>query len=250
MDKKDKKKTKHAPEAAAEQPDGSSGETERRAFAQEQLETMGTVSLTKGAHAIHCLTVIGQIEGHVEAPQGQKTTKYEHVIPQLVAVQEDPRIEGLLVLLNTVGGDVEAGLALAELIASITKPSATLVLGGGHSIGIPLAVSAQRSFIVPTATMTVHPVRHSGMILGVPQTMRWFEQMQERITGFVAGHSGMSEKRFTELMLHTGELVLDMGTVLDGRHAVKEKLIDQLGGISDALSWLYSEIESRGGGPA
>ena len=185
MDKKDKKKTKHAPEAATEQPAGSSEETERRAFAQDQLEAMGTVSLTKGAHAIHCLTVIGQIEGHVEAPQGQKTTKYEHVIPQLVAVQEDPAIEGLLVLLNTVGGDVEAGLALAELIASISKPSATLVLGGGHSIGIPLAVSARRSFIVPTATMTVHPVRHSGMILGVPQTMRWFEQMQERITGFV-----------------------------------------------------------------
>lgn len=217
---------------------------------KEKIEDLGALSCTRGPHMIHCLTVIGQIEGHVEAPQGQKTTKYEHVIPQLVAVQEDPRIEGLLVLLNTVGGDVEAGLALAELIASITKPSATLVLGGGHSIGIPLAVSAQRSFIVPTATMTVHPVRHSGMILGVPQTMRWFEQMQERITGFVAGHSGMSEKRFTELMLHTGELVLDMGTVLDGRHAVKEKLIDQLGGISDALSWLYSEIESRGGGPA
>ena len=223
---------------------------EQERLEKEKIEDLGALSCTRGPHIIHCLTVIGQIEGHVEAPQGQKTTKYEHVIPQLVAVQEDPRIEGLLVLLNTVGGDVEAGLALAELIASIRKPSATLVLGGGHSIGIPLAVSAQRSFIVPTATMTVHPVRHSGMILGVPQTMRWFEQMQERITGFVAGHSGMSEKRFTELMLHTWELVLDMGTVLDGRHAVKEKLIDQLGGISDALSWLYSEIESRGGGPA
>ena len=223
---------------------------EQERLEKEKIEDLGALSCTRGPHIIHCLTVIGQIEGHVEAPQGQKTTKYEHVIPQLVAVQEDPRIEGLLVLLNTVGGDVEAGLALAELIASIRKPSATLVLGGGHSIGIPLAVSAQRSFIVPTATMTVHPVRHSGMILGVPQTMRWFEQMQERITGFVAGHSGMSEKRFIELMLHTGELVLDMGTVLDGRHAVKEKLIDQLGGISDALSWLYSEIESRGDGPA
>ena len=179
----------------------------------------------------------------MEAPQGQKTTKYEHVIPQLVAVQEDPGIEGLLVLLNTVGGDVEAGLALAELIASISKPSAAVVLGGGHSIGIPLAVSARRSFIVPTATMTIHPVRHSGMILGVPQTMRWFEQMQERITGFVAAHSGMAEKRYTELMLRTGELVMDVGTVLDGRKAVREKLIDQLGGISDALEWLYQEIE-------
>ena len=245
MDKKEKKTTKHAPEAAAGQPAGGNEETERRAFAQEQLETMGTVSLTKGAHAIHCLTVIGQIEGHVEAPQGQKTTKYEHVIPQLVAVQEDPAIEGLLVLLNTVGGDVEAGLALAELIAGISKPSATLVLGGGHSIGIPLAVSARRSFIVPTATMTVHPVRHSGMILGVPQTMRWFEQMQERITGFVERHSQMPAGRFNELMLHTGELVMDMGTVLDGRRAVEEGLIDQLGGLSEAMRWLYREIESQ-----
>ena len=218
---------------------------EQERLEKEKIEDLGALSCTRGPHIIHCLTVIGQIEGHVEAPQGQKTTKYEHVIPQLVAVQEDPRIEGLLVLLNTVGGDVEAGLALAELIASITKPSATLVLGGGHSIGIPLAVSAQRSFIVPTATMTVHPVRHSGMILGVPQTMRWFEQMQERITGFVAGHSGMSEKRFTELMLHTGELVMDVGTVLDGERAVQEGLIDELGGLSDALEYLYAQIESR-----
>ncbi len=218
-------------------------QVEQQRLEKEQIEDMGTVYCTRGRHAIHCLTVIGQVEGHVEAPQGQKTTKYEHVIPQLVAVQEDPAIEGLLVLLNTVGGDVEAGLALAELIASVSKPSATLVLGGGHSIGIPLAVSAKRSFIVPTATMTIHPVRHSGMILGVPQTMRWFEQMQERITGFVADHSGISKDRYTELMLRTGELVMDVGTVLDGRRAVKEKLIDQLGGVSDALEWLYKEIE-------
>lgn len=218
-------------------------QVEQQRLEKEQIEDMGTVYRTRGRHAIHCLTVIGQVEGHVEAPQGQKTTKYEHVIPQLVAVQEDPAIEGLLVLLNTVGGDVEAGLALAELIASVSKPSATLVLGGGHSIGIPLAVSAKRSFIVPTATMTIHPVRHSGMILGVPQTMRWFEQMQERITGFVADHSGISKDRYTELMLRTGELVMDVGTVLDGRRAVKEKLIDQLGGVSDALEWLYKEIE-------
>lgn len=203
----------------------------------------GIVPATKGRHAIHCLTVIGTIEGHTLSPDAQKTTKYEHVIPQLVDIEEDPEIEGLLVILNTVGGDVEAGLALAELIASISKPSATVVLGGGHSIGIPLAVSARRSFIVPTATMTVHPVRHSGMILGVPQTMRWFEQMQERITGFVAGHSGITAERYSELMLRTGELVMDVGTMLDGKKAVKEKLIDQLGGISDALEWLYREIE-------
>lgn len=223
--------------------DEKSSPVEQQRLEQEQIEDLGSIWRTRGKHAIHCLTVVGQVEGHVEAPQGQKTTKYEHVIPQLVAVQEDPGIEGLLVLLNTVGGDVEAGLALAELIASISKPSAAVVLGGGHSIGIPLAVSARRSFIVPTATMTIHPVRHSGMILGVPQTMRWFEQMQERITGFVAAHSGMTEKRYTELMLRTGELVMDVGTVLDGRKAVREKLIDQLGGISDSLEWLYQEIE-------
>ena len=223
--------------------DEKSSPVEQQRLEQEQIEDLGSIWRTRGKHAIHCLTVVGQVEGHVEAPQGQKTTKYEYVIPQLVAVQEDPGIEGLLVLLNTVGGDVEAGLALAELIASISKPSAAVVLGGGHSIGIPLAVSARRSFIVPTATMTIHPVRHSGMILGVPQTMRWFEQMQERITGFVAAHSGMTEKRYTELMLRTGELVMDVGTVLDGRKAVREKLIDQLGGISDALEWLYQEIE-------
>ena len=212
---------------------------------QDLIEEAGMLEATQGRHAIHCLTVIGTIEGHTLAPENQKTTKYEHVIPQLVDIQEDPAIEGLLVILNTVGGDVEAGLALAELIAGVSKPSATLVLGGGHSIGIPLAVSARRSFIVPTATMTVHPVRHSGMILGVPQTMRWFEQMQERITGFVERHSQMPAGRFNELMLHTGELVMDMGTVLDGRRAVEEGLIDQLGGLSEAMRWLYREIESQ-----
>ena len=203
----------------------------------------GVLPATKGRHAIHCLTVIGTIEGHSLAPENQKTTKYEHVIPQLVDIEEDPEIEGLLVILNTVGGDVEAGLALAELIAGVGKPSATLVLGGGHSIGIPLAVSARRSFIVPTATMTVHPVRHSGMVLGVPQTLCYFEQMQERIVGFVAGHSGITARRFTTLMHNTGELVMDMGTVLDGRQAVEEGLIDELGGLSDALRYLYAEIE-------
>ena len=158
-------------------------------------------------------------------------------------IEEDPEIEGLLVILNTVGGDVEAGLALAELIAGVSKPSATLVLGGGHSIGIPLAVAARHSFIVPTATMTVHPVRHSGMVLGVPQTLRYFEQMQERIVGFVTGHSRISARRFTQLMHNTGELVMDMGTVLDGRQAVDEGLIDDLGGLADALGYLYKEIE-------
>ena len=214
---------------------------------QQLIAESGTVAATRGSHTIHCLTVIGTIEGHSFAPDNQKTTKYEHVIPQLVDVEEDPEIEGLLVILNTVGGDVETGLALAELIAGLSKPSATLVLGGGHSIGIPLAVSARRSFIVPTATMTVHPVRHSGMVLGVPQTMRYFEQMQERIVSFVSGHSGISAKRFVELMHNTGELVMDMGTVLNGQQAVEEGLIDSLGGLSDALHYLYREIDASRG---
>ena len=223
-------------------------ETEDTKVEEAQLEkdyiiVSGTVMHTKGKHAIHCLTVIGQIEGHSLASQNQKTTKYEHVIPQLVSVQEDPEIEALLVILNTVGGDVEAELAIAELISGVSKPSATLVLGGGHSIGIPLAVSARRSFIVPTATMTVHPVRHSGTMLGVPQTMRYFEQMQQRITSFVTGHSSITAKRFTQLMMHTGELVMDVGSVLDGKTAVKEGIIDRLGGLNDALEYLYDEIE-------
>ena len=218
---------------------------ELKRLEQDLITEEGIVVATKGRHAIHCLTVIGTIEGHTLAPDSQKTTKYEHVIPQLVDIEEDPGIEGLLVILNTVGGDVEAGLALAELIAGVSKPSATLVLGGGHSIGIPLAVSARRSFIVPTATMTVHPVRHSGMVLGVPQTLRYFEQMQERIVGFVAGHSGITAKRFTTLMHNTGDLVMDMGTVLAGPQAVEEGLIDELGGLSDALRYLYREIEKK-----
>lgn len=220
-------------------------QVEQEKLEQDFMMDTGSVIRTKGRHAIHCLTVIGLIEGHVSAGQEQKVTRYEHVIPQLVAIEEDPEIEGLLVILNTVGGDVEAGLALAELISGVTKPSAALVLGGGHSIGIPLAVSAKRSFIVPTATMTIHPVRHSGLVLGVPQTMRYFEQMQERITGFVESHSNISEKRFLELMMHTGELVMDVGTVLGGEQAVEEGLIDELGGLGDALNYLYRQIEAN-----
>lgn len=218
-------------------------QVEQEKLEQEYMMDTGSIIRTKGRHAIHCLTVVGLIEGHVSAGQSQKVTQYEHVIPQLVAIEEDPNIEALLVVLNTVGGDVEAGLALAELISGITKPSATLVLGGGHSIGIPLAVSARRSFIVPTATMTIHPVRHSGLVLGVPQTMRNFEQMQERITGFVSSHSNIKEKRFVQLMMHTGELVMDVGTMLAGEQAVTEGLIDEMGGLGDALRYLYSEIE-------
>ena len=208
-----------------------------------RLYDLGAALVESSRGSIYCLTIIGQVEGHSLAPNNTKTTKYEHVLPLLAHLEQSEEVDGVLLLLNTVGGDIEAGLAIAEMVAGMTKPTVTLVLGGGHSIGIPLAVSGQQTFIVPSASMTVHPVRHSGLILGVPQTMHCFEQMQQRITGFVAAHSGMPEKRYTQLMLHTGELVMDMGTVLDGRRAVKEKLIDELGGLSDALAWLYKEIE-------
>ena len=231
--------------AAGAEKELTAPEVEQKKLDKETLLDTGTVEKTKGRHAIHCLTVIGQIEGHFEASAQTKTTKYEHVIPQLVAIEEDPEIEALLIVLNTVGGDVEAGLAIAELIAGITKPTASLVLGGGHSIGIPLAVCADRSFIVPTATMTVHPVRHSGTILGVPQTMSYFERMQDRITRFVSKNSGVSEERFTELMMHTGQLVMDVGTVLDGEKAVEEGLIDELGSLNAAMRYLYDRCEGK-----
>ena len=202
----------------------------------------GSVTVSKDGHYIHCLTVIGQIEGHFILPPQNKTTKYEHVIPQLVAIEESRDIEGLIIILNTVGGDIEAGLALAELLSGMRKPTVSLVLGGGHSIGVPLAVSAKKSFIVPSATMTVHPVRMNGLVLGVPQTLSYFDKMQERIVRFVADNSSMKSERFRELMTATGELVMDVGTVLDGESAVKEGLIDSLGGLSDALDCLYGMI--------
>ena len=207
------------------------------------LQETGAVTTDNGRHIIHCLTIIGQIEGHYVLPAENKTTTYEHVMPQLAAIEESREIEGLLILLNTVGGDIEAGLALAELIAGMHKPTVSLVLGGGHSIGVPLAVAAKRSFIAPTATMTLHPVRTNGLVLGVPQAFSYFERMQERITGFVAGNSRMKPERFTELCMNTKELVTDVGSVLDGEKAVAEGLIDQLGSLADAIGALYGMIE-------
>ncbi|MGN0533485.1 MAG: ClpP family protease [Eubacterium sp.] len=203
----------------------------------------GSITVSKDGHFIHCLTIIGQIEGHYILPSQNKTTKYEHVIPQLVAIEESKEIEGLLIILNTVGGDVEAGLAIAELLSTMTTPTASLVLGGGHSIGVPLAVSCKKSFIVPSATMTVHPVRMNGLVLGVPQTLSYFEKMQDRIVNFVANNSKISARDFRELMLKTGELVMDVGTVLDGEGAVEAGLIDELGGLSNALDFLNCAIE-------
>lgn len=203
----------------------------------------GSITVSKDGHFIHCLTIIGQIEGHYILPSQNKTTKYEHVIPQLVAIEESKEIEGLLIILNTVGGDVEAGLAIAELLSTMKTPTASLVLGGGHSIGVPLAVSCKKSFIVPSATMTVHPVRMNGLVLGVPQTLSYFEKMQDRIVNFVANNSKISNADFRRLMMKTGELVMDVGTVLDGEGAVASGLIDEMGGLSDALDFLNETIE-------
>lgn len=205
----------------------------------------GSITVKKNGHFIHCLTIIGQIEGHYILPSQNKTTKYEHVIPQLVAIEESAEIEGLLIILNTVGGDVEAGLAIAELLSTMKTPTASLVLGGGHSIGVPLAVSCRKSFIVPSATMTVHPVRLNGLVLGVPQTLSYFEKMQDRIVNFVENNSKISAAEFRSLMMKTGELVMDVGTVLDGEGAVECGLVDSLGGLCDALDYLNSVIESE-----
>ena len=197
----------------------------------------------EGNSGIHCLTIIGQIEGHVSMPPQNKTTKYEHLIPQLVGLSEDSKIKGLLVILNTVGGDVEAGLALAELIASFEKPVVSLVLGGAHSIGVPIAVSSDYAFITPSATMTLHPVRMNGTVLGVVQTFEYFDQMQERIVEFVSTNSGITAERFRELMLSTGKLAKDMGTILVGKQAVDEKLIQEVGGLNEALQKLKEIIK-------
>lgn len=235
MEEKDKNKSKDE--------NGNDGEVSEELKTAELIEKMGLVTSQNSKHLIRCLTVIGQVEGHYILPPTDKTTKYEHIMPALVDIEQDRSVEGLVMILNTVGGDVEAGLAIAELIAGMKTPTVSVVLGGGHSIGVPLAVSAKRSFIVPSATMTVHPVRTNGLVLGVPQTMKFFEAMQERITGFVCRNSKISPERYTELMLNTGELTLDMGTVLDGEAAVSEGLIDSLGGLSDAIECLYKLIE-------
>lgn len=193
---------------------------------------------------IHCLSIIGQIEGHYILPEGQKATKYEHLIPLLVDVEESREIDGLLIVLNTMGGDVEAGLALAEMIASMKKPTVSLVLGGGHSIGVPLAACAKRSFIVPSATMTIHPVRINGLVIGVPQTFHYFDEMQKRIISFICDHSKASPEKIRELMMRPDELATDVGSIIDGDEAVKYGIIDKVGGLSDALDALKEMIKA------
>ncbi len=209
----------------------------------DDLKNMGSVTFSKGNRRIFCLTIIGEIEGHSVLPEQSKTTKYEHVIPQLVSIEEDGDIDGVLIILNTVGGDVEAGLAIAELIAGMKKPTVSLVLGGGHSIGVPLAVSADYSYIVPSATMTIHPVRMNGLVIGVPQTMNHFLRIQERIVKFVISHSKISADKLEMLLMNTDELVTDVGSVLDGNAAVEYGLIDSIGSLNEAISKLYNLID-------
>ena len=214
---------------------------------QDELEKYGQPEQRRREESspIQLLTIIGEVEGHENLGNNSKTTKYEHVIPMLAAVEENPQIQGLLVLINTVGGDVESGLAIAEMIASLSIPTVSLVLGGGHSIGVPMAVSADYSFAVPSATMVIHPVRSNGMFIGVAQTYRNMEKIQDRITTFISEHSRASQKRLEELMLDTSQLVKDVGTMLEGKEAVKEGLIDEVGGIKEALAKLYEMIEKE-----
>ena len=196
----------------------------------------GATNIQTKQGKIHCMSIIGQIEGHYLLSEGQKSTKYEHIIPEIISVEEDEKIAGLLIILNTMGGDVEAGLAIAELIASMSKPTVSLVLGGGHSIGVPLATAAKKSFIVPSATMTLHPVRINGLVLGAPQTFNYFEEMQKRIVKFICAHSKASAEQITELMMRPDELATDIGSIIDGNEAVKYGIIDEVGGLSDALA--------------
>ena len=206
------------------------------------ISESGGVTTENSRERIHCMTVIGQVEGHYMLGEREKATKYEHIIPLLVSIEESEEIDGLLIILNTMGGDVEAGLAISEMIASMKKPTVSLVLGGGHSIGVPLAVAAQRSFIVPSATMTIHPVRVNGLVIGVEQTYNYFKDMQDRIVRFIVSHSGIDEKKLSELMTRPDEMANDIGTIVEGDEAVRLGLIDKVGGLSDALDELRKMI--------
>ncbi|PFZ03906.1 translocation-enhancing protein TepA [Bacillus pseudomycoides] len=221
-------------------------EDSKEASVIEKIQQLGQTNVPQmNESRIHCLTIVGQVEGHVQLPPQNKTTKYEHVIPQIVAIEQNPKIEGLLLLLNTVGGDVEAGLAISEMVASLSKPTVSLVLGGGHSIGVPIAVSTDYSLIAETATMTIHPVRLTGLVIGVPQTFEYLDKMQERVIRFVTKHSKVTEDRFKELMFAKGNLTRDIGTNVIGIDAVKYGLIDDVGGIGDAIRKLNELIDMR-----
>ena len=225
----------------------SNKKVEEEKLRNERIEETGQVTLDKNSrsNSIHLITIIGEIEGHDNLGSNSKTTKYEHILPQLAAIEDSKDSDGVLVLLNTMGGDVEAGLAIAEMIASLSKPTVSLVLGGSHSIGVPIAVSTDYSFIVPTGTMVIHPVRMNGMVIGVPQTFDYFKQIQDRITGFVCSHCEISRSRFEKLMMETEILTKDVGTILVGEEAVDEGIIDETGGIREAMSKLHQLIDRR-----
>lgn len=212
--------------------------TEKKEECQSSIESLGSVEVKSERGTFYCLSIIGQIEGHYVLDQTQKSTKYDHILPLLLELEESEKIDGIVILINTLGGDVEAGLAIAEMIASLKKPTASIVLGGGHSIGVPLAVSAKRSFIVPSATMTIHPVRTNGLVLGVPQAFNYLEKMQDRIINFITTHSSVKEEYFRKLISRTDVLVNDIGSILDGYEAVECGLIDEVGGIKEALEYL------------
>lgn len=215
----------------------------------QNIQQLGQVAVpTPQESSIHSITIIGQIEGHLTLPPQNKTTKYEHVIPQLVAIEQNPKVQGLLIILNTVGGDVEAGLAIAEMIDTLSKPTVSLVLGGGHSIGVPIAVSSDYSFITETATMTIHPIRLSGLVIGVPQTYEYLDKMQDRVIKFVTKHSRITEEKFRNLMFCTDQLARDIGTVMVGKDAVQDGLINEVGGLAQAVRKLQELIDERGGG--
>ncbi|WP_413788901.1 ClpP family protease [Bacillus bruguierae] len=229
-----------------EEKEAETKEEVKEASVLEKIQQLGQTNVPQlNESRIHCLTIVGQIEGHVQLPPQNKTTKYEHVIPQIVAIEQNPKIEGLLILLNTVGGDVEAGLAISEMIASLSKPTVSIVLGGGHSIGVPIAVSTDYSFIAETATMTIHPIRLTGLVIGVPQTFEYLDKMQERVIRFVTKHSKVTEDRFKELMFAKGNLTRDIGTNVVGMDAVKYGLIDDVGGIGQAIKKLNELIDTK-----
>ncbi|NLI67609.1 MAG: translocation-enhancing protein TepA [Bacilli bacterium] len=212
----------------------------------EKIKELGQTNVPEAPDSnIHVLTIIGQVEGHIQLPPQNKTTKYEHVLPQLIAIEQNPKIEGVIILLNTVGGDVEAGLALAEMISSLSKPTVSIVLGGGHSIGVPIACASSYSFIAPTATMTIHPIRLTGLVIGVPQTFEYLDKMQDRVIQFIVNHSRISEQSLKELMFARGNLTRDIGTILVGKEAVDYKIIDAVGGLKDALDKLNDLIKEH-----
>ncbi|MGN0278235.1 MAG: ClpP family protease [Lachnospiraceae bacterium] len=244
---KEKDRKAQAEETGEKENSREEEKREKEKHRDERIEEIGQITLDENRehHKIHLVTIIGEIEGHDNLGSSSKTTKYEHVLPQLAAIEDSHEIDGVLILLNTMGGDVEAGLAIAEMIASLSKPTVSLVLGGSHSIGVPIAVSTDYSYIVPTGTMVIHPVRLSGMVIGVQQTFDYFKQIQNRITGFVCEHCKISKPRLEELMMETGMLTKDVGTVLVGREAVEEGIICEVGGISDAIARLHDMVDRK-----